>query len=116
TFVCAPHPVQWAGLAALDYDISGRVEEYKEKRDLMRDLLSDRFEIAGAQGAFYMFVKAPWGTGTEFCTEAIKNNLLIIPGNVFSNQDTHFRISYAQENPVLEAGAEILNRLADSKG
>lgn len=115
TFVCAPHPMQWAGLAALDYDISDRVEEYRQKRDLMRDRLSDQYEIAGAQGAFYMFLKAPWGTGTEFCTEAIKNNLLIIPGNVFSSHDSHFRISYAQENPVLEQGAEILNRLADPK-
>lgn len=113
TFVCAPHPVQWAGLAALDYDVSDRVEEYRQKRDLMRERLSNHFEISGAQGAFYMFLKTPWGTGTEFCTEAIKNNLLIIPGNVFSNHDTHFRISYAQENPILEQGAEILNRLSD---
>lgn len=115
TFVCAPHPVQWAGLAALDCDISDRVEEYREKRNLMQDRLGDHFEISGAQGAFYMFLKTPWGTGTEFCTEAIKNNLLIIPGNVFSDRDTHFRISYAQENPVLEQGAEILNRLAGQK-
>ncbi len=113
TFVCAPHPSQWAGLAALDYDISDRVDEYHQKRNLMRDRLADKFEISGAQGAFYMFLKTPWGTGTEFCTEAIKNNLLIIPGNVFSNSDTHIRISYAQENPILEQGAEILNRLAD---
>ncbi|WP_417388463.1 pyridoxal phosphate-dependent aminotransferase [Gimesia sp.] len=113
TFVCAPHPVQWAGLAALDCDISGRVEEYHEKRDLMRDLLSEKYEISGAQGAFYMFIRTPWGTATEFCTAAIQNNLLIIPGNVFSGRDTHFRISYAQENSILEQGAEILNRLAD---
>ncbi|QDT96693.1 pyridoxal phosphate-dependent aminotransferase [Gimesia aquarii] len=116
TFVCAPQPIQWAGLAALDYDVSERVEEYRQKRDLMRDRLSGRYEISGAEGAFYMFLKAPWGTGTEFCMEAIKNNLLIIPGNVFSNHDSHFRISYAQENPILEQGAEILNRLVDQIG
>ncbi|MAX39675.1 aminotransferase class I/II-fold pyridoxal phosphate-dependent enzyme [Gimesia sp.] len=113
TFVCAPHPVQWAGLAALECDISERVDEYREKRDLMRKLLSEKYTISGAQGAFYMFIRTPWGTATEFCTAAIQNNLLIIPGNVFSGRDTHFRISYAQENPILEQGAEILNRLAD---
>ncbi len=115
TFVCAPHPAQWAGLAALDYDISDRVEEYRQKRDLMRNQLSDHYEMSGAQGAFYMFLKTPWGTGTEFCTEAIKNNLLIIPGNVFSNSDSHFRISYAQDNLILEQGIEILNHLAQQK-
>ena len=32
----------------------------------------------------------------EFVTRAIeKHQLLIIPGNVFSRRDTHFRISYA---------------------
>ncbi|QDT92353.1 pyridoxal phosphate-dependent aminotransferase [Gimesia algae] len=113
TFVCAPHPVQWAGLAALECDISDRVDEYREKRNLMQDLLSEKYEISGAQGAFYMFIRTPWGTATEFCTAAIQNNLLIIPGNVFSGRDTHFRISYAQENPILEQGAAILNRLAD---
>ena len=33
--------------------------------------------------------------GTEFVAEAIRNNLLIIPGGTFSRRDTHFRISYA---------------------
>ncbi len=116
TFVCAPHPVQWAGLAALECDISEHVESYGRKRDFLRAALADNFEIAGADGAFYLFVKTPWGTGTEFVTEAIANNLLIIPGSVFSSQDTHFRISYAAEDATLEAGAEILNRLAEQGG
>lgn len=112
TFVCAPHPVQWAGLAALDYDVSERVEEYRRKRDLMLSELGEDFEIAGAGGAFYLFVKAPWGTGSEFVAEAIRSNVLIIPGNVFSARDTHFRISYAQEDDTLKRGAEILRKLA----
>lgn len=112
TFVCAPHPVQWAGLAALDYDITDRVDQYRQKRDLMLSELKVHFDVRGAGGAFYLFVKAPWGTGTEFVAEAIKRNLLIIPGNVFSSQDTHFRISYAAENDTLKRGAEILRAVA----
>ena len=112
SFVCAPHPVQWAGLAALDYDISDWVQQYKAKRDLLVNELKDDFEIAGAGGAFYLFMKAPWGTGTEFATEAIKNNLLIIPGNVFSSADTHIRISYAAEDETILEGARILKQLA----
>jgi aspartate aminotransferase len=112
TFVCAPHPVQWAGLTAWNYDVSDRVAEYHHKRDLIVSELQDDFEIHGAGGAFYLFVKPPWGTGTEFATEAIKHNLLIIPGNVFSAQDTHFRLSYAAEDDTLKRGAEVLRKLA----
>ncbi len=112
TFVCAPHPVQYAGLAAWDYDVSDRVAEYRAKRDFLVGELKGDFEIHGAEGAFYLFLKAPWGTGSEFVAEAIRNNLLIIPGNVFSPADTHFRISYAAENRTLERGCEVLKKLA----
>jgi aspartate aminotransferase/aminotransferase len=112
TFVCAPHPVQWAGVAALDYDISDRVDEYRKKRDFMLRELGGSFEIGDAGGAFYLFVKAPWGTASEFVAEAIRNDLLIIPGNVFSQRDTHFRISYAAEDRTLERGVEVLRKIA----
>ena len=51
-------------------------------------------------------------TATEFVTEAIHNELLVIPGNTFSRRDTHFRISYAAPDETLGRGIEILNRLA----
>ena len=52
TFVCAPHPVQWAGLVACDYDISDRVAEYRAKRDFMIAELKDHFEILGLRARF----------------------------------------------------------------
>jgi len=112
TFVCAPHPVQWAGVTAWDLDMTARADEYKAKRDLIVSELKDDFEIHGGQGAFYLFLKTPWATGTEFVAEAIRNNLLVIPGNVFSEQDTHFRISYAAEDDMLKRGAEVLRQVA----
>lgn len=115
TFVCAPHPVQYGGLAALDFDVSDRVADYRRKRDSMIGELKNDYEIHGAGGAFYLFPKAPWGTGTEFVSEAIANDLLIIPGNVFSSKDTHFRISYAAEDRTLERGAAVLKKLARAR-
>jgi aspartate aminotransferase/aminotransferase len=112
TFVCAPHPVQYGGVVACDYDVSDRVAGYKRKRDYMIGALKNDYELHGAGGAFYLFPKAPWGTGTEFVAKAIENDLLIIPGNVFSSRDTHFRISYAAEDRTLERGVEVLKRLA----
>ncbi|QEL20194.1 pyridoxal phosphate-dependent aminotransferase [Limnoglobus roseus] len=114
TFVCAPSVVQYAGLAAMDFDVSGIVADYKRKRDRLCAGLRDRFEFDVPGGAFYLFAKTPWGTGTEFVTEAVKNSLLVIPGGVFSRKDTHFRISYAAKDETLDRGIEVLNRL--SKG
>jgi aspartate/methionine/tyrosine aminotransferase len=112
TYVCAPSIVQHAGVAAWDVDISEIVAEFKQKRDRLVAGLKDRFELTVPGGAFYLFAKAPWGTGTEFVSEAIRNNLLIIPGNVFSSRDTHFRLSYAATDATIEKGIDILNRIA----
>lgn len=112
TFVCAPQPVQWAGAAALDVDASQYTQEYRRKRDLIYDGLADVFELVKPQGAFYAFPKAPWGSGTEFVREAIRNQLLIIPGGIFSLRDTHFRLSYAADDAVIERGIEVLRKLA----
>jgi aspartate aminotransferase/aminotransferase len=112
SFVCAPSIVQHAGVTAWSYDVTPYVDEYRRKRDMMVQGLKDRFKLLKPGGAFYLFPQAPRRTATEFVAEAIRNNLLIIPGNVFSARDTHFRISYAANDRTLERGLEILNRLA----
>ncbi len=112
SFVCAPSMVQYAGVVALDQDLTAQVDIYRRKRDAVVEGLSDRFELPSPEGAFYAFPKAPWGTATEFVAEAIKHNLLIIPGNVFSKRDTHFRISYAVSDATLDRGLGVLRSLA----
>ena len=112
SFVCAPSMVQYAGVTACDTDMSPYIEAYRRKRDRIYQGLKDRFEMGPPGGAFYLFPRAPFGTGSEFVAEAIRNNLLIIPGSVFSRRDTHFRLSYAADERTLDRGVEILNRLA----
>ena len=99
-------------MTAWEIDLQDHVEDYRRKRELIVSLLKDDFEIQGGQGAFYLFLKAPWGTGSEFVAEAIRNNLLISPGNVFSPSDSHFRISFAAEDDLIREGAAILCHLA----
>jgi aspartate aminotransferase/aminotransferase len=108
TFVCAPTPFQRAAIAALDYDTTDLAKGYIRKRDLLYNGLKGTFELVKPEGAFYAFVKAPGGSGTEFVTRAIKNNVLVIPGNVFSERDTHFRISFATSEEKIEQGVDIL--------
>ena len=79
---------------------------------MMYDGLKDTYQIVKPGGAFYLFPKVPWGTDEEFVTSAIQKNLLIIPGSVFSERHTHFRISYAATEETIKRGIEILNNLA----
>jgi aspartate aminotransferase/aminotransferase len=105
---------QYAALAALDCDIDGHVQEYRRKRDLVMDRLSGTFHLARPGGGFYFFPQAPerFPNATAFVEEAIRNNVLVIPGSVFSTRDTHFRLSYATSNDKIERGCEILYRIA----
>jgi aspartate/methionine/tyrosine aminotransferase len=113
TFVCAPSPLQYAALAALDVPMASAVATYRQKRDLVVEKLSRKFEIVKPGGAFYIFPKAPAGlTASAFVTRAIENNVLIIPGNVFSESDTHFRVSYATTDEKLARGCDILCSIA----
>jgi aspartate aminotransferase/aminotransferase len=112
TFVCAPQPVQWAGAVALDVPMDGYVSDYRRKRDMIYTGLADKYELVKPGGAFYIFPKAPGGSGSQFVTRAIENNVLIIPGNIFSQRDTHFRIAYAAPDDTIRRGIEVLRKLA----
>jgi aspartate aminotransferase/aminotransferase len=115
TFVCAPHPLQWAALAALDVDMSQHIAAYRRKRDTVVAGLSEAgYSVTKPGGAFYVFPQVPdgGGNGGEFVARAIANELLIIPGNIFSERDTHFRISYAASDETIARGLEVLRRLA----
>lgn len=112
SFVCAPQPAQWGALRAMEVSVDGQIEDYRRKRDMMIDGLSDKFEITKPGGAFYIFPKAPIESGSAFVEKAIEQGLLIIPGKIFSRRDTHFRISFAAPDEVLERGIDLLRKLA----
>ncbi|QDV71794.1 Putative N-acetyl-LL-diaminopimelate aminotransferase [Rosistilla carotiformis] len=114
SFVCAPQPAQWAALEAIDVDVDDYRQQYQGKRDRIIDALKDDYEIEVPGGAFYIFPKVPWGTGTTFVEAAIAAGLLIIPGGIFSGRDTHFRISYAASDQTIDRGIEVLKQLARS--
>lgn len=112
SFVCAPSFAQKAALTAMDYDIEKHIAEYHAKRDLIYNGLKECFDVEKPGGAFYIFPKAPGGDGVKFVEKAIKNNVLIIPGNVFSEKNTHFRLSFAAPDETIQQGIEVLQKLA----
>ena len=112
TYVCSPHPFQRAGVEALRCDMSEEIERYRRKRDMIYEGLKGSFELVRPEGAFYAFVRAPGDQGSEFVMRAIQNKVLIIPGSVFSQRDSHFRISYATSDEKISEGIERLCELA----
>ncbi len=112
TFVCAPQPAQWASATALEVDIDEHIDAYRNKRDMIVAGLQDHYDLTRPGGAFYLFPEAPGGNGTRFAKRAVEENLLVIPGGVFSHQDTHFRISYAASDEKIQQGIEVLRKLS----
>ncbi len=110
TFVCAPSMAQAAAAAAMETAIDHHVANFARRREMVFEALGD-WGLVKPGGAFYAFVPAPGGNATEFVTRAIDNNVLVIPGSVFSAKDTHFRISFATAEDKLAQGLEILKRI-----
>lgn len=112
SFVCAPSMAQEAALVALDTDIAEQRKDYSKRRDVIFEGLARRFRVERPGGAFYIFPEAPDGDGDRLVARAIENNLLIVPGSVFSEKKTHFRVSFAAAFDDLERGIRVLEGLA----
>jgi len=114
TYVCAPSMAQVGLAAAFDVDMSSHVAAYQRKRDMVLDAFRGVAAVEHPGGAFYAFVEVPKRLGltaSAFVEKAIGQSVLIIPGKVFSQRDTHFRLSYAVSDNTLKAGLEILRDL-----
>jgi aspartate/methionine/tyrosine aminotransferase len=111
TFVCAPSALQWGAAAALDVNMSPHIETYRKRRDMVVGRLREVTELAVPGGAFYAYPKVPdrlGMTASKFIEKCLEKSVLVIPGNVFSKRDTHFRLSYATSETNLERGLEAL--------
>ena len=90
--VCAPALFQKviARCAHLRPDL----EAYDKNRTaLYEGLLAAGYEVAKPEGAFYMFVKAPGVSGSEFSEKAKAKDMLVVPGDSFGCPD-YFRLCY----------------------
>ncbi|HBS05152.1 MAG TPA: amino acid aminotransferase [Leptospiraceae bacterium] len=112
TIVCAPTPHQWAGIAALDTDMSEQVADYKKRRDFIAGELRDHYEFGPPDGAFYLFAKVPEDS-LKFVQKGIdEHQLLVVPGSIFTDRGNWIRISYAAPDETLERGVRALKALA----
>jgi aspartate aminotransferase/aminotransferase len=112
TFVCAPSFAQYACLKALDLSLSDVRDAYRKKRDFVMHALQDHYTMQKPDGAFYIFMKHPQWDGTRLVQEALKKEVLLVPGSIFSTRNTHFRLSFANTDLLLQKGVDRLLELA----
>jgi aspartate aminotransferase len=106
---------QHAALAALSHRPQ-IMDKYRQKRNyLLSNLKELGFDVRGAQGSFFAFVKAPHDlTDIEFVEKASEHGLILVPGRAFSRLHGFIRISYGAEMAHLERGVAALAKTINS--
>ncbi|MCW8858681.1 MAG: pyridoxal phosphate-dependent aminotransferase [Deltaproteobacteria bacterium] len=95
---------------------SVNVDEYRIKRDLLYNKLSDLgFDIVKPGGGFYLFPKSPLPDEMEFIRIAQKYRILLVPGSGFGSPG-YFRIAYCVENEMIERSLPLWEKLAREVG
>ena len=111
TVVCAPAPVQWGGICALDLNLTSYVDAYRKNRDRVVAALSGLATFTHPAGAFYVFPSIRQDGG-RFAQRAVEEKkLIVVPGDIFTSDPNHIRISYAVEPATLDAGLTALREL-----
>lgn len=113
SFVCAPTPLQYGAMACFDSDMGATIAEYAERRDMVFERLGRHTNLVRPGGAFYAFVETPehFANSTQLVEAALQRNVVLIPGEIFSDRDTHFRLSFATDPRKLAKGLDVLEEL-----
>ena len=108
--VCSPQPAQWASIVALKTPITNEFSIMKNRRKLVLEALQGKADFTYPDGAFYVFLKVSENS-RSFVQKALEQELLIVPGYIFSKNENTIRISYAQKEDKLIRGLTILSSL-----
>lgn len=110
-FVCAPSFAQKAAIKALNYNNKIQIKKYQTKRDIIYNGLKKYFKITKPHGAFYLFLKTPYNEA-RFIQDLLKNKVVVVPGNVFSQRNGYIRLSYANPNIILQKAIRVFIKLS----
>ena len=113
SFTCANSVAQYATLDAFSCDMSAQIASLENRRDLIFDGLNNLgFNPIKPEGAFYIFTPVPVGeTSESFVEKCIERELFVIPGDAFSQKNSHFRISFAAPERDLRRALKVLEAL-----
>ena len=89
------------------------IDVYNKNRNKLFEIITELgFECVKPKGAFYMFPKSLIPDDVEFCKEAKKYNLLIVPGSSFGLPG-YFRIAYCVPYEMIVKSIDSFKKLAD---
>lgn len=113
-YVCAPALFQRVCAKLLGQ--SGDIRAYERNRDrLYNALIKAGFTCSKPQGAFYLFMKSPLPSATEFCEMAKKHELLLVPSDSFGIEG-YVRISTCVDYGMIERSLPAFSALAKECG
>ncbi|NPA28547.1 MAG: aminotransferase class I/II-fold pyridoxal phosphate-dependent enzyme [Epsilonproteobacteria bacterium] len=115
--ISAPTISQYAALNAFDYDYLKEIkEEFQKRRDFLYNALKDIFNIAKANGAFYLWcdISKYSNNSLEFANELLyKAKVAITPGVDFGDFNNFIRIAYVKNIDELK---EAVGRIKEFLG
>lgn len=82
---------------------------------LYRELTALGFECVKPGGTFYIFPKAPIADAKQFCKDALKYDLCLVPGDSFGCPG-YFRMAYCIQTEKVERSLDAIRKIAKDYG
>lgn len=93
-------------------DATVEVDAYKVRRDLLYDGITKLgYQCIKPQGAFYLFPQSLIADDVEFCRQALKHNLILVPGKGFGRPG-YFRAAYCVHTSTIRNSLAAFEALA----
>lgn len=111
-YVCAPSLFQ----LMIPYCLgkTSDLNVYKENKEILYNaLIQYGYEVVKPEGAFYIFMKALGNSSYEFCEQAKKYELLLVPSDSFGYEG-YVRISYCVSKQTIINSLDSFKKLIDS--
>ena len=106
----------WQRVAMECLGATSDISIYKHNRDLLYGALTEMgYSCVYPDGAFYLFMKTPEPDAEAFCRRAMKENLLVVPGDSFGTPG-YVRIAYCVSPDMIERALPVFRKLAEEYG
>ena len=106
----------WQRVAIDCLGATSDISVYKGNRDRLYGALTDMgYTCVYPDGAFYLFMKTPEPDAEAFCRRAMKENLLVVPGDSFGTPG-YVRLAYCVSPGVIERALPTFRVLAEEYG
>ena len=106
----------WQRVAIDCLGATSDISVYKGNRDRLYAALTEMgYTCVYPDGAFYLFMKTPEPDAEAFCRRAMKENLLVVPGDSFGTPG-YVRLAYCVSPDVIERALPTFRALAAEYG